>query len=773
MPSTRYKSSSCFWFCKFWTMKKARRESEGNQEFYENNSSDHYEKETSKEIGSLGSSKDGLPVNPPCYVNGSKFGRFWGRGLLGLRQTCVAQSIEVLENFKLPKKYCSNEKDKRHRIKKGTKSDAGEWNPHRKKEVDSYLEFEINEGKLAGSRKQEIATEGIECVGEKLHDMDISAPFYLKPKHLNFDKSDGYIIPAPTDSPHKDPPPESVGHPFSFDGCTSQDQSLQANLQAGPKHTENPGQPDSICSGSPSSFTMNPIERRSFSSPPHSHAMRRLEDDFEKCSFSLETPKVSVTSPTKASRGNGSLSIERLSLTGSEDLGQDASKLFESTAFRHGKLTYGVSEELLWFSFYLDGSEEVLTAQTTKPGILESEGMFEPIITFSSCKEKIKGKAGWKSWLKTKKNRITTLGNMEVKSRFQSEIGYQGKSERCLELQFVLLSADVKEYHSWGRISGRSALLFQKSSSCPGSPIFHKSTKEENFADPILPVLRRKMLMINPELDLPLKFGKGSSYLPPSIRPYGSYHADNLQNARSHFVDKGEPGICQKMELLAMVISVPIKRQPRSTSESLETPCSDNRHVKLTVILPAGEHGCPGRGSAGPHPLIQRWRSDGKCDCGSWDLGCGLVLLSNEQAQDSVSTIETTHNNLQQDKEDETYVEMLVQGKKQMVAMRLSHHKDDLFSLSFREPLTSLKAFATAVAIFYGKLETILLTRKMNELKDQKPKPPSADSISMGMSESAIMDLQRNSFTPYSHRSCNRYSPDCHQDPTLNPAERI
>jgi hypothetical protein len=28
--------------------------------------------------------------------------------------------------------------------------------------------------------------------------------------------------------------------------------------------------------------------------------------------------------------------------------------------------------------------------------------------------------------------------------------------------------------------------------------------------------------------------------------------------------------------------------------------------------------------------LLDRWRSGGDCDCGGWDLGCGLVVLESE-----------------------------------------------------------------------------------------------------------------------------------------------
>ncbi|KAJ0259614.1 Uncharacterized protein HA466_0059390 [Hirschfeldia incana] len=48
-----------------------------------------------------------------------------------------------------------------------------------------------------------------------------------------------------------------------------------------------------------------------------------------------------------------------------------------------------------------------------------------------------------------------------------------------------------------------------------------------------------------------------------------------------------------------------------------------------TVVLPSGSHTLPKDGDA-PLPLIERWKSGGSCDCGGWDIGCKLRVLSND-----------------------------------------------------------------------------------------------------------------------------------------------
>ncbi|CAN6831928.1 unnamed protein product [Brassica oleracea] len=49
-----------------------------------------------------------------------------------------------------------------------------------------------------------------------------------------------------------------------------------------------------------------------------------------------------------------------------------------------------------------------------------------------------------------------------------------------------------------------------------------------------------------------------------------------------------------------------------------------------SVILPSGVHTLPKDGNIAPLPLIKRWESGGSCDCGGWDIGCKLRVLSND-----------------------------------------------------------------------------------------------------------------------------------------------
>lgn len=73
-------------------------------------------------------------------------------------------------------------------------------------------------------------------------------------------------------------------------------------------------------------------------------------------------------------------------------------------------------------------------------------------------------------------------------------------------------------------------------------------------------------------------------------------------------------------ELAAMVIKFP---------KISDTTLGDYfAEVNTTVVLPSGIHSLPHKG--GPSSLIQRWKSGGSCDCGGWDMGCNLRILTNQ-----------------------------------------------------------------------------------------------------------------------------------------------
>jgi hypothetical protein len=107
------------------------------------------------------------------------------------------------------------------------------------------------------------------------------------------------------------------------------------------------------------------------------------------------------------------------------------------------------------------------------------------------------------------------------------------------------------------------------------------------------------------------------------------------------------PKFMANRELAAVVVKMPseissLDLQQTDQNENLmhkgssqylpESQCSGNlgeteHSSSATVILPGGNHSMPNEGV--PSPLIHRWRSGGSCDCGGWDVGCKLRILTN------------------------------------------------------------------------------------------------------------------------------------------------
>lgn len=127
-----------------------------------------------------------------------------------------------------------------------------------------------------------------------------------------------------------------------------------------------------------------------------------------------------------------------------------------------------------------------------------------------------------------------------------------------------------------------------------------------------------------------------------------------------------------------------------------------HRQANITVILPSGNHGRPLSDSKGPSPLIKRWKEGGKCDCKGWDLGCGLMVLSNQQPK--MHGIESKASKLREYQGQGKPLTLYKQETDQEEAyLSLAPQENGLIALDFRAPLSPLQAFAMAVAILHGR----------------------------------------------------------------------
>ncbi|KAI4340357.1 hypothetical protein MLD38_025202 [Melastoma candidum] len=156
-------------------------------------------------------------------------------------------------------------------------------------------------------------------------------------------------------------------------------------------------------------------------------------------------------------------------------------------------------------------------------------------------------------------------------------------------------------------------------------------------------------------------------------------------------------------ELAAIVTKTPVAGlshcQPSGACEPYTKkhpngrPSSGSGETKnATVILPSGIHSLPSSG--GPSSLIERWRSGGSCDCGGWDVGCKLqILSSNCRLLTKPSSAEASSS--------EDSFSLFSQGNKQeeRPVFSLTPFKDKIYSVEFKSSLSALQAFSVCIAV--------------------------------------------------------------------------
>ncbi|AEC09467.2 hypothetical protein (DUF3527) [Arabidopsis thaliana] len=101
-----------------------------------------------------------------------------------------------------------------------------------------------------------------------------------------------------------------------------------------------------------------------------------------------------------------------------------------------------------------------------------------------------------------------------------------------------------------------------------------------------------------------------------------------------------------------------------------------------TIILPSGVHTLPKDGNNSPLPLINRWKTGGECDCGGWDIGCKLRVLSyNHTKTQTLSSFQ------------------LFDQERDEPAFKMVSHGDELHSVEFGSSISLLEAFFISLAV--------------------------------------------------------------------------
>lgn len=407
----------------------------------------------------------------------------------------------------------------------------------------------------------------------------------------------------------------------------------------------------------------------------------------------------------------------------------------------HGLLHYTIREGLPNYTFVLDDYEEVVTAKIwTEDMVLGKEqGAWRYSFYSLRGENKKKGKTGWKHWRRKERLASTLVGKMKVSSVLCSD------EERNLsvESECILFSARAQEPATMARgdISSQTStsLLETVPLGCSNAAC---------TLDSILSATSHSLTASSDghlNLSSPGATPSSSWYGLQSLSPSRLAGAEIVQESRqkSHKwnLRSGIPGIritktrnksnhpqlfnliptssCThpkkfltdylawsnnqiQSELAAMVINVPLEMQDRRMSVH-----EQHRQANITVILPSGNHGRPLCELRGPSPLINRWKEGGKCDCKGWDLGCGLMVLSNLR-RNAQKTHESEALKFQKDSGEGKTLTLYKQDTDPEDAfLSLAPHENGLVALDFRAPLSPLQAFAIAVAILHGRESSI------------------------------------------------------------------
>ncbi|XP_027116665.2 uncharacterized protein [Coffea arabica] len=118
--------------------------------------------------------------------------------------------------------------------------------------------------------------------------------------------------------------------------------------------------------------------------------------------------------------------------------------------------------------------------------------------------------------------------------------------------------------------------------------------------------------------------------------------------------------------------------------------------TSMNILVPAGFHGGPRARKGGPSSLLERWHSGGHCECGGWDIGCPLTVISTRTNR--IENLPHSDNS----GECKT-VDFFVEGSRQISPiMKMTNIHDGLYYIHFQSTLSALQSFSIAAAIIHS-----------------------------------------------------------------------
>ncbi|CAI9301384.1 unnamed protein product [Lactuca saligna] len=159
-----------------------------------------------------------------------------------------------------------------------------------------------------------------------------------------------------------------------------------------------------------------------------------------------------------------------------------------------------------------------------------------------------------------------------------------------------------------------------------------------------------------------------------------SYHAEFSGLERDLFVEREsvlyDPDFGQS-ELAAIVVKNSSKEKYGGLGRSKST----------VVVLPGNIHTLPKSGK--PSSLINRWKSGGACDCGGWDIGCELKVLTNQSESTEILNPSISD-----------HIDLYYQGRgNNNCAFSLALLENGVYSVEYNASMSLLQVFSICVAV--------------------------------------------------------------------------
>ncbi|KAK9082878.1 hypothetical protein Scep_029349 [Stephania cephalantha] len=409
--------------------------------------------------------------------------------------------------------------------------------------------------------------------------------------------------------------------------------------------------------------------------------------------FSFSSSQTSEKEKTHghAYRGLKSLHMRNTSFLSVSSSFSDQSILSASETIYQGMLHCQWKGGIPYFDFSVDNHREVYVANPLRIDSPYNKNV-DYLYLFHS-KTSSQGSRG------TCKN-----GDLVAKMTVSSSLSLSSDSSKVVETEFVTSAADKKYFRNVLNSGGTSR-------NSKGSPM------------KLVDVLRKKK-MLQHRSDARTKFGDQRSILEDV--------SDPIQDSSNKFISHDSvdrTGLLESapnLELSAVVVKDQFhcnnqdktiggwglrfleKTLASSADTSLETctsfddsldsyrRSSSDCSTSMTVLLPAGIHGGPETRNGGPSGLLERWRSGGQCECGGWDVGCPLTILSDKAAKEEA---------LQADSAEECKsFDLFREGEKQGVPfLKMVNIHDGLYIVHFQSTLSPLQSFSIAVAKIHAQ----------------------------------------------------------------------